>query len=67
MSTNLYEMFGTDPDLERNGIAVEYGEATFIIARAGGANRKFLKAMRRLSRPYRASINSETLPTETSD
>lgn len=61
MSKGIYELFTTDPDLERDGIALEYGEATIVIARAGGANKKFMSLMERKMRPYRAAVNSGTM------
>lgn len=62
----LYDLFGTDHDLEENGFALEYGDATFIIARAGGANQKFQRCIEKKMRPYRASINSGTMHEDTS-
>ncbi len=63
--SSIYKLFGTDPDLERNGFALEYGDATFIIARAGGANKKFTTAVERKMRPYRSAIQSGTMDTDT--
>lgn len=64
---SIYKLFGTDPDLERNGIALEYGDVTFIIARAGGANRKFQSCVERVMRPYRSALASGTMDPETAD
>ena len=62
----LYDLFGTDQDLEKNGFALEYGDATFIMARAGGTNEKFQRLMERKMRPYRSAVNSGTMQEETS-
>lgn len=62
---SIYKLFATDPNLERNGFALEYGDATFIIARAGGANKKFQKCIERKLRPYRSAINSGTMDEKT--
>jgi hypothetical protein len=62
----LYDLFGTDNDLEKEGFALEYGDATFVIARAGGSNEKFQRCIERKMRPYRAAINSGTMVEETS-
>ena len=64
---SIYKLFGTDTDLERNGFALEYGEATFIIARAGGANKKFQSCVERRMRPYRSAIQSGTMDPNTAE
>lgn len=64
MSKDIFELFTTDKDLEQKGIALEYGKTTFIIARAGGANRKFSSALERKMRPYRSAINTGTMDDE---
>lgn len=56
MSKSLYEMFETDAALETDGLALEYGKATIIVARAGGANRKFQSVLESKLRPYRAQL-----------
>lgn len=58
---SIYKLFGTDQNLERNGIVLEYGEATFTVARAGGANKKFQSCVERKMRPYRSAINAGTM------
>lgn len=67
MSKSLYEIFSTDSSLEKEGIAVEYGEATIILARAGGSNRKFQSVLERKMRPYRSAINSGTMDESTAE
>lgn len=64
---SIYKLFSTDHDLERNGFSLEYGEAKFIIARAGGANKKFQSCIERKLRPYRSAINSGTMDTKTAE
>jgi hypothetical protein len=61
MPKGIYELFTTDADLERNGFALEYGSSTFVVARAGGANKKFQSVLERKMRPYRSAINSGTM------
>lgn len=54
MSKSVYDYFKTDSIRETKGLEVDYGEAgTFIIARAGGANKAFTKKIEQLMRPYR--------------
>lgn len=62
---SIYKLFATDPGLEKDGFALEYGDATFIIARAGGANKKFQSCIERKMRPYRSAINSGTMDEKT--
>jgi len=61
----LYDLFGTDLDLEKDGFALEYGDVTFVIARAGGANQKYQRCVERKMRPYRSAINSGTMVEDT--
>lgn len=62
---SLYGDFGTDADLERNGVLIQYGDTTRIrLARAGGSNKKFKKIMESLSKPYRRQIATDTMSTD---
>lgn len=64
---NLYKQFQTSADLEKRGIYLAYGENSagapirFLIARAGGANDAFMKAMEAKVKPLRRQIQNETL------
>lgn len=52
--SSIYDYFSTDAAKESKGIEVDYGEAgKFYIARAGGANKAFVKKVEQLMRPYR--------------
>ncbi len=62
--SSIYQIFGTDKDLEEKGFCLAYGEAEFIIARAGGANTKYQRVMERKMRPHRAAINAGTMDDE---
>ena len=66
---DLYEMFETDKEWERNGVVREYGEYTRItIARNGGSNsHKYQRVFESLTKPYRRMIEHECLPQETND
>lgn len=64
---NVYEMFGTDTDLEKDGIALTYGDATIVVARAGGANAKFQKCAESKARPYRAQIQQGVMDPDTAE
>jgi hypothetical protein len=57
-------MFQTDKALETNGIKVDYGAFYLRLARAGGANKAYARAMDRLTKPYRRQIQTETIDPE---
>ncbi|QYW02122.1 tail chaperone [Stenotrophomonas phage Sonora] len=66
----LYAQYKTDQNLEKSGILFEAGEITengatkkirFRIARAGGANEEFNKALERESKPFKRAIQTKTL------
>lgn len=53
----LGDMFGTDGELERRGIVIDYGKAgSFLVARAGGANVKYQQVLTKLTAPYRRQL-----------
>lgn len=59
---SLYKMYETDPDLEKGGIILDYGDGEKIkIARAGGANESFAVTLERVTRPYRKRMDAHTL------
>lgn len=70
---SLYSAFKTNPDYEKNGIEIQYGENSkgadivFRIARAGGANQAFNKAMEVATKPYRRQIQNGTFDNKTAD
>lgn len=64
MSKSLFSMFGTERDLEANGIVVDYGPVRVRVARAGGSNQAFKKVFAQLSKPYRRQIDNEQLSDE---
>lgn len=74
MSSNpLYTNYKTDKTLEIQGIFFEAGELDeggvkkpirFKIARAGGANSNFTKAMERETKPYKRAIQTKTLSND---
>lgn len=69
---NIYSLFKTDAALEKEGIWIEYGtdgeKAMRIkIARAGGKNTEFNKALEKATKPYRKQIQSGVLDDGTAD
>jgi len=65
---NIFEMFETDENLEKDGIWIEMGKTNdeppkpvrFKIARSGGANDAFLKALDKAFLPYRRQLQTDT-------
>lgn len=61
---SMYDQFKTDPDSEKDGIWVDYGEFRVRVGYAGGANKDFQKTMERLARPFRRAIATDSLPAD---
>jgi hypothetical protein len=65
--TDLFRLFATDEKLEMDGVWIEYGlndaglPIRFRIARAGGRNTEYAKALERATRPYRRAIQTGTI------
>lgn len=59
-----YKMFKTNPELECSGIEINYGDFIITIARAGGANKKFARAIEKKSRPFKRAIQSDTFDND---
>ena len=70
---SLYKQFGTDKNLEKDGIDLEYGTSDdgqpiiIRIARAGGANQTFSKIAEHKLKPYRRQIQNETADKDVID
>lgn len=62
---NLYQMFQTNQQHEQDGIVLDYGQAGKIrIARSGGSNTKFSRALSERFKPYRRQFDNGTLPDD---
>lgn len=62
---NLYSTFAADKAAEKEGIYIQYGTGTRIrVARAGGSNEKFTKVLQNLTKPYKRSIQNDTVDPE---
>ena len=61
---SLYKLFKTNENLETDGIWLEYGQTAdgkpirIKIARAGGHNVAFSKALEKATRPYKKAIQT---------
>lgn len=70
---NLYKLFKTDEDLEKEGIWIEYGSddegapVRIKVARAGGQNTAFSKALEKATRPHRKALQTGLLDDKTAD
>jgi hypothetical protein len=60
----LSAAFGTDKQLEQNGVELQYGNVVILAGRAGGANARYSKSLERHTKPVRRMIQTETLPPE---
>lgn len=66
--TSIYDAFGANKSFEKDGITVDYGPAgKFILARAGGSNKKFAKVLEARYRPYRRQAEAGTLDNEVAE
>lgn len=61
---NVNSFFGTDKDVETQGIELDYGDFWIKVARAGGANKKYNRVLEAVSKPYRRAIANGTLPND---
>jgi len=70
---SLYKQFKTDKKLETEGVILEYGlnskkqPMRIRVARAGGANVAFSKALERATRPHRKALQSGTMDNKLAD
>jgi len=61
---SMYKQFQTDTNLEKTGVDLDYGDFIVTIARAGGANKKFEKALEAKTKSVKRAIQTETLDNE---
>lgn len=64
--TNLYNLYETDPKLEKEGIGLKFGTATFYVRRAGGANTAFDTYMEDVTRNMTNRLQLAALTEEQS-
>lgn len=57
----MYEAFETSEEMEAKGIWQDYGSFRILLARAGGANKKFQRLMEARTKPHRRAIQTETM------
>lgn len=62
-----YSVFRTDKALEKEGIVLDYGDFKIKVARAGGANSAFQKALTAKIRPYKRQLDAGTIPDDVAE
>lgn len=62
-----YSVFLTDKALEKEGIVLDYGDFKIKVARAGGANAAFQKALASKIRPYKRQLDAGTIPDDVAE
>lgn len=63
--SKMYENFKTDPNAEKEGIIIDFGDFRITIARAGGKNKQYLRQLEQLTRPFKRAIQMEQMDNET--
>lgn len=61
MSSKMYNAFKTDQSTEVKGIWLDFDHFRIRIARAGGANKAYQKALEEKTRPFRKAIQAEVM------
>ena len=62
-----YSVFLTDKTLEKEGIVLDYGDFKIKVARAGGSNAAFQKALTSKIRPYKRQLDAGTIPDDVAE
>ena len=65
--SSAHAMFGTDKNMEKNGIILDYDDFWLRIARAGGANTRYNDVLKHKFKPHRRAIQTETLSDAKAD
>lgn len=61
-----YDLFKNNEELEKKGVELRYGDSFYItVARAGGTNKRYVKAFEAKTRPHRRQIQAGTLDDAT--
>lgn len=61
---SAYDQFDSDASLESSGVWVTVGTMEFKLARAGGDNDDFVKAVTKNFKPFQAAIAADTMPKQ---
>lgn len=60
-SLSPYAQFKTDESIEKKGVNLDFGSFAIRIARAGGSNKAYAKALMKHLKPYRKAIAAGTM------
>lgn len=58
MARSLKALFKTDKKLEKDGVEIDYDFAVITVARAGGSNTAYKKALIDVLQPYRQALQA---------
>ncbi len=58
---SLYKQFKTDKKCEKDGVELDFGDFSVNIARAGGANKAYLRASEKVHRKHRRALQAGTI------
>jgi len=61
---SIYDQFKTSPELEQNGIVIDYGSFRVRVARAGGTNKRFQRLLEAKIKPYRRAMATDTMDND---
>lgn len=61
MTSTMFDQFDTDKNLEMKGVWIDYGSFRVLLARAGGANKKYLSYSEKKTKPLRRAMEVGTL------
>lgn len=73
MKSSLFQQFRSDAKKESEGVPITFSPnhdqsvPTFFCSRMAQTNQKYVKALERITRPYKRQIQLQTLPNEKSD
>jgi hypothetical protein len=60
-ASQLYAAFITDPQFEKQGVYVDYGNFRVKLTRTGGANEDYLKTLQAKAKPYARAVAAEAV------
>ncbi|MCK5131698.1 MAG: hypothetical protein KAR40_06045 [Candidatus Sabulitectum sp.] len=61
---SLRSQFKTDKSLETKGIVIDYGDTKITAARAGGANKRYMKRLDFKTKPFRRAMIAGSMDTK---
>lgn len=66
MTGNMWQQFSTDPNIEKEGVWLDYGDFRIRVTYAGETNKKYAKKLEVLTRPHRRQLASGNFSNERS-